>query len=79
VRIPPARQTVGQAGKESNQRLMMRRLTEVEREAIHSGWPRRWLRTLAADFGVSHETVRAVLRHGGPPTEQVVRCGGGQS
>ena len=38
------------------------RLTDAERRAIQALAASRSLRDLAADFGVSHETVRAVLR-----------------
>ena len=48
----------------------MGRLTEAEREAVRRLSPNRTLRELAAELGVSHETVRRVLREpaatGGP-------------
>ena len=43
----------------------MGRLTEAERSAIRSLAAGKSLRSLAADFGVSHETIRAVLAASG--------------
>ncbi|MCD6031011.1 MAG: hypothetical protein K0S78_3185 [Thermomicrobiales bacterium] len=39
-----------------------RRLTPAQAEAIRALAGTKSLRSLAADFGVSHETIRAVLR-----------------
>ena len=59
---PPARQVVGASGRAPYQRRPPGRLTEEERRAIRALAASRSLRDLAAAFGVSHETVRAVLR-----------------
>ena len=62
VATPPPRQRAGQSGRSPYQRARPRRLSPAEREAIRVLAPNRTLRDLAAEFGVSHETVRAVLR-----------------
>ena len=53
---------VGQSGRAPYQRRQPGRLTAEERRAVHSVASSRSLRDLATEFGVSHETVRAVLR-----------------
>ncbi len=45
-------------------RARPRKLTPAQESAIRALAATRSLRSLAADFGVSHETVRAVLRQG---------------
>jgi predicted DNA-binding protein (UPF0251 family) len=59
----PERNPVGASGRESYQRPRPRKLTLDERDAVRldakSG---RSLRSLARAFGVSHETMQAVLR-----------------
>ena len=52
--------------------LRARKLTLAEESAIRSLAATKSLRSLAAEFGVSHETVPAVLgrRHGGMPTRR---------
>ena len=42
--------------------LRARRLTPAEESAIRALGASKSLRSLAADFGVSHETVRAICR-----------------
>src|SRR5215212_9447900 len=42
-----------------------RRLTPEQEVAIQSLAATRSLRSLASEFGVSHETIRALLQHGG--------------
>ena len=59
---PPLRRVVGATGRAPYQRRPPGRLTETERRAIRALAATRSLRELAAEFGVSHETVRAVLR-----------------
>ncbi len=63
VALPPARRTVGCSGRAPYQRRPPGRLTDAERRAIRVLAASRSLRDVAADFGVSHETVRAVLRY----------------
>ena len=62
VAAPQVRQHAGRSGRSPYQRARPRRLSPAKREAIRALAPNRTLRELAADFGVSHETVRAVLR-----------------
>jgi hypothetical protein len=66
IAAAPARSPVGKSGREGYQRPRAHKLTIEERDAVrldakngHS------LRSLARAFGVSHETIRAVLRHRG--------------
>ena len=59
---PPARRVVGASGRAPYLRRPPGRLTDEERRAIRAGAASRSLRDLAAEFDVSHETVRAVLR-----------------
>ena len=66
VRIPfpdlrPRRDRVP-CGSGGRYRCRTRKLTPAEEAAIRALVGTRSLRTLAADFGVSHETIRAVLR-----------------
>ena len=60
--LPPARRNVGASGRAPYQRRHAGRLTQTEREGVRRLAGSRSLRELAADLGVSHETVRAVLR-----------------
>ena len=53
---------VGASGRAPYQRRPPGRLTEQERRSVCALAPSRSLRSLAAELGVSHETVRAVLR-----------------
>jgi DNA-binding GntR family transcriptional regulator len=46
----------------SRYRQRARRLTPVQEASIQSLAATRSLRSLAADFGVSHETVRRAIR-----------------
>jgi DNA-binding CsgD family transcriptional regulator len=48
-------------------------LSDSEREAIRRLADIRTLRELGAEFGVSHETVRAVLREGGATAAAAAR------
>jgi hypothetical protein len=50
------------AGSPRRYRLRARRLTIADESAIRALAETNSLRSLAADFGVSHETVRAILR-----------------
>lgn len=62
VGLPPTRRTVGASGRASYARDRPRQLSAEERAAVHALARTKSLRSLAADFGVSHETVRRVLR-----------------
>ena len=61
VAAPPERVRAGHSGRSTYQRTRLRRLSPEEREAVSALAPNRTLRELAAEFGVSHETVRTVL------------------
>ncbi len=58
----PECRLVGVSGRAAEQGERPRCLTPEERDSIRSSAEARSLRELAADFGVNHETVRAVLR-----------------
>jgi hypothetical protein len=68
----PERSPVGVSGREGYHRPRPHKLTIDERDAVRleakSG---RSLRALAAAFGVSHETIRSVLREQHPATSVV--------
>ena len=63
IATAPDRRPTGQSGREGYQRPRARKLTVEEREAVRlqtiGGCS---LRSLAAAYGVSHETIRAALR-----------------
>jgi hypothetical protein len=61
VGLPPTRRTVGVSGRAPYARLRARRLSAGERAQVQALSGTKSLRSLAADFGVSHETIRAVL------------------
>jgi transposase len=56
------RRTVGVSGRAPYARERPGQLAPQERYAIRSLALTKSLRSLAADFGVSHETVRRVIR-----------------
>ena len=58
----PTRRGAGLSGRSPYQRARPYRLSPEERESVLALAPERTLPELAAEFGVSHETVRAVLR-----------------
>ena len=63
IATAPKRRHVGVSRREGYQRPRPRKLTLEERDTILSEANRgRSLRSLASAFGVSHETIRAVLR-----------------
>ena len=66
IAAPPPRQQAGQSGRSGYQRPRPRRLSSSEREAVLALAPNCTLRELAAEFGVSHETIRTVCRSSGP-------------
>ena len=61
VALPPLRRTVGKYGRAPYSRQRVGRLTEDEIVTIRADAGRP-LRDLAAAYGVSHETIRRVLR-----------------
>ncbi len=58
----PEGRRVGSSGRAAEQMERARHLRPADRDAIRSLAGMRSLRDLVVDFGVSHETVRAVLR-----------------
>jgi hypothetical protein len=58
----PPRRAVGTSGREAYQNPRSRKLSLEQEAAIRRQAGNRTLRELAADFGVSHETIRTVLR-----------------
>ena len=58
----PDRRRVGRSRRDGYQAPRARKLSPDQEAALRRVAPGRSLRALAADFGVSHETVRAVLR-----------------
>ena len=67
VVAPPAeRRRVGRSRRDAFHGPQRRKLSHEQAAAIRAGAGNRSLRELAADFGVSHETVRAVLRSPAP-------------
>ena len=65
----PPRHLAGRSARPTYQTPRRRKLSPEQETAIRANAGSLTLRELAADFGVSHETVRAVLRspvtHGG--------------
>jgi hypothetical protein len=59
--VPP-RRVAGQSKRTAYQSPRWRRLSPEQVAAIRADAGNRSLRALAAELGVSHETVRAVLR-----------------
>lgn len=62
VTVPLPRTLTGTSGRSSSQRGRPRWLSPEERERVRTLSATRSLRDLAPEFGVSHETVRSVLR-----------------
>ena len=58
----PERRRAGQSGRDTYPSSRRRKLTVEQVATIRVEADNRTLRELAAEFGVSHETVRAVLR-----------------
>ena len=62
VALPAARRRVGKSRRDAYHEPRWRKLSHEQAAAIRRTPGNRSLRELAAEFGVSHETVRAVLR-----------------
>ena len=71
VGLPPVRRTVGISGRAPYARQRPSRLTPEEIAAIRAKADRP-LRELAAEYGVSHETVRRATRHFAPIAKPAV-------
>ena len=76
VAAPAQRHHAGRSGRSPSQRARPRRLSLEEREALRASAPNHTLRELAAEFGVSHETIRAVVRSPAPSRTIAARTGG---
>jgi hypothetical protein len=64
VAIPPERRTVGSSGRAPYSKQRPTRLSSEDRAMILARGKTATLRELADQFGVSHETIRSVLRSG---------------
>jgi DNA-binding CsgD family transcriptional regulator len=62
----PPRRVSGRSKRASCRVPRRRKLSPEQEAAIRASAGHRTLRELAAEFGVSHETVRAVLRERDP-------------
>jgi transposase len=62
VSLPPVRRKVGKSGRAPYARQRPARLSAEDRSAILARAESATLRELAAEFGVSHETIRKTLR-----------------
>ena len=58
----PERRRAGRSRRDAYQAPRARKLSPDQEAQLRRGAPGRTLRDLAAEFRVSHETVRAVLR-----------------
>jgi len=75
IAMAPERHPAGTSGREGYQRPRARKLSAEERMAIRAeAQTGRSLRSLATGYGVSHESVRAVLR-ASRSAAQVARVG----
>ncbi len=61
----PERRRVGHSHRDAYQTAHRQKLSPQQEAAIKADAGRRTLRDLAAEFGVSHETIRKVLRAAG--------------
>ena len=64
VAAAPPRRVAGLSERAANHAPPRRKRSPEQEASIRTEAGNRSLRELAADFGVSHETVRAVLRQG---------------
>ncbi len=62
IATAPPRRVTGRSGRAPSQIARVRKLSLDQESAIRTLALTKSLRSLAADFGVSHETVRAVCR-----------------
>ena len=66
IATAPDRRPTGQSGREGYQRPRARKLTVEDQDAVRLEADKgRSLRSLAAEFGVSHESIRTVVRDRG--------------
>ncbi len=63
IAAAPPRRVSGQSGRAVPHVAQPRKLSLDQESAIRTLAQTKSLRSLAADFGVSHETVRAIVRH----------------
>ena len=62
IAVVPPRRVSGKSARTSYQSPRQGKLTQTQKAAIRKVAGHWTLRELAAEFGVSHETIRAVLR-----------------
>jgi hypothetical protein len=62
VRPAPPRRRVGTSGRASYQQPRARKLDSEDQSRLHAAAAGRSLRSLGAEFGISHEAVRSLLR-----------------
>jgi len=72
VAVPPPRFPAGRSGRDSYQAPRARKLGPEQVAVVGAASPGRSLRDLAAEFGVSHETIRAALRLAEPTCSPMV-------
>ena len=73
IAAAPERSPAGRSRRERYQRPRPRKLTSEDQDAVRlEAGKGRSLRSLAAEFGVSHETIRTVLRDRGCDARLVV-------
>jgi DNA-binding CsgD family transcriptional regulator len=58
----PPRRVSGQSGRASHHTPRRHKFSPEQEAAVRAGAGNQTLRELAADFGVSHETIRNVVR-----------------
>ena len=62
IAVVPPRRVSGRSKRTSYHAPRRHKLSSEQESAIRGEAGNRTLRSLAADFGVSHETIRAVVR-----------------
>ena len=62
IAVPPPRRVAGRSGRAAYRTPRQRKLSPEQQAIIRSEAGNCTLRELAAEFGVSHETIRTVLR-----------------
>lgn len=62
IAVAPPRRPSDRSGRAASQTSQRRKLSSEQRAEIRSNAGNRTLRELAHAFGVSHETIRTVLR-----------------
>ena len=74
--LPAERRRVGPSRRDAYHEPRRRKLSPEQAAAIRASAGNRSLRELAAEFGVSHETVRSVIQGAGTISVRVEEPGG---